>query len=318
MYLSLLSNNKKILFLFLLTFLFNSTNVNSNINNSVIISVGNTPITYLDLVKEMRLISLLNNITVDNSNRETIKSVAVQGLINRRIKEIEIKKFKIENFNKKDLEGLIKRTSNNLGTDEKGLEQLLIKKKLKLKNIKERFEIDLKWNTLIFRLYNNKVVLNTNELENKIRTEIEKVNEKRVFLLSEIEINLANNDNKIILDKIFKNIETEGFEETAKKFSISSSSEYGGNIGWINQNNLSDKIYENIKLLKTEEISKPIYLNETIVIIKKAGEKILGKNIENIKNRIVRQEKEKKLQMFSKAHYSKLEKTIQISFLWKN
>ena len=183
MYLSLLSNNKKILFLFLLTFLFNSTNVNSNINNSVIISVGNTPITYLDLVKEMRLISLLNNITVDNSNRETIKSVAVQGLINRRIKEIEIKKFKIENFNKKDLEGLIKRTSNNLGTDEKGLEQLLIKKKLKLKNIKERFEIDLKWNTLIFRLYNNKVVLNTNELENKIRTEIEKVNEKRVFLL---------------------------------------------------------------------------------------------------------------------------------------
>tara|TARA_B100001175_G_C19479118_1_gene626083 strand:+ start:419 stop:1366 length:948 start_codon:yes stop_codon:yes gene_type:complete len=315
MYLSLLSNNKKILFLFLLTFLFNSTNVNSNINNSVIISVGNTPITYLDLVKEMRLISLLNNITVDNSNRETIKSVAVQGLINRRIKEIEIKKFKIENFNKKDLEGLIKRTSNNLGTDEKGLEQLLIKKKLKLKNIKERFEIDLKWNTLIFRLYNNKVVLNTNELENKIRTEIEKVNEKRVFLLSEIEINLANNDNKIILDKIFKNIETEGFEETAKKFSISSSSEYGGNIGWINQNNLSDKIYENIKLLKTEEISKPIYLNETIVIIKKAGEKILGKNIENIKNRIVRQEKEKKLQMFSKAHYSKLEKTIQISFL---
>ena len=263
----------------------------------------------------MRLISLLNNITVDNSNRETIKSVAVQGLINRRIKEIEIKKFKIENFNKKDLEGLIKRTSNNLGTDEKGLEQLLIKKKLKLKNIKERFEIDLKWNTLIFRLYNNKVVLNTNELENKIRTEIEKVNEKRVFLLSEIEINLANNDNKIILDKIFKNIETEGFEETAKKFSISSSSEYGGNIGWINQNNLSDKIYENIKLLKTEEISKPIYLNETIVIIKKAGEKILGKNIENIKNRIVRQEKEKKLQMFSKAHYSKLEKTIQISFL---
>ena len=40
-----------------------------------------------------------------------------------------------------------------------------------------------------------------------------------------------------------------------------------------------------------------------------------GKNIENIKNRVVRQEKEKKLQMFSKSHYSKLEKTIQISFL---
>jgi len=56
-------------------------------------------------------------------------------------------------------------------------------------------------------------------------------------------------------------------------------------------------------------------LDETIVIIKKAGERKYGKNIENIKNRVVRQEKEKKLQMFSKSHYSKLEKTIQINFL---
>ena len=52
-----------------------------------------------------------------------------------------------------------------------------------------------------------------------------------------------------------------------------------------------------------------------ILLIKKTGEKVIEKDIEKIKNRIVRQEKEKKLQMFSKAHYSKLEKTIQISFL---
>ena len=42
----------------------------------------------------------------------------------------------------------------------------------------------------------------------------------------------------------------------------------------------------NIKLLKTEEISKPIYLDETIVIIKKSGETRYGKNIEKIKNRV--------------------------------
>ena len=58
----------------------------------------------------MKLISLLNNITVDNSNRETIKSVAVQGLITRKIKEMEIEKFKIKNYNKKDLEILVGRT----------------------------------------------------------------------------------------------------------------------------------------------------------------------------------------------------------------
>ena len=315
MHLLLRLNNRKALFVFLFVFVFSFTKVNSNINNSIIVSVGNLPITYLDLIKEMKLISLLNNITVDNSNRETIKSVAVQGLITRKIKEMEIEKFKIKNYNKKDLEILVGRTSKKLGTDENGLEQLLKQKNLKLENLKERFKTDLKWNTLIFQLYNNKIVLNTNELENKIRVEIEKVNEERIFLLSEIEINLTQNDNKATLDNIFRSIEAMGFEETAKKFSISNSSEYGGNIGWINENNLSKKIYENIKFLKTEEISKPIYLNDTIVIIKKTGERVFEKNIEKIKDKIVREEKEKKLQMFSKAHYSKLEKTIQISFL---
>ena len=65
-----------------------------------------------------------------------------------------------------------------------------------MKKLKERFKIDLKWNTLIFQLYKNKIVLNKNELENKIRAEMENIKEKRLFLLSEIEINLTQNNEK--------------------------------------------------------------------------------------------------------------------------
>ena len=315
MHLLQLLNKKRTLLILIVFFTFCFIKVNSNINNSVIISVGNQPITYLDLIKEMKLISFLNNIKVDESNRETVKSVAVQGLITRKIKEIEINKFKIKEFNKADLQSLIRNTSQKLGTTEKGLEKILLQKNLSLNNLQERFKIDLKWNTLIFQLYKNKVVLNANEMENKIRYEMENVKERRLFLLSEIEINRTESNDDSTLENIFKNIEVEGFENTAKKFSISNSSQYGGNIGWIDEKNLSKKIYENVKFLKTEEISKPIYLNDTIVIIKKISERVFEKNIEKIKDRIVREEKEKKLQMFSKAHYSKLEKTIQISFL---
>ena len=182
-------NKKKILIILVLLFIINFTKVNSNISNSIIISVGNQPITYLDLIKEMKLISFLNGIKVDETNRETIKSVAVQGLITRKIKEMEIKKLKIKNFNKKDLEILIARTSKNLGTTERGLKKLLLDKGLSYERLKDRFKIDLRWNTLIFQLYKNKIVLNTNELEDKIRIEIENTDEKRLFLISEIEIN---------------------------------------------------------------------------------------------------------------------------------
>ena len=90
---------------------------------------------------------------------------------------------------------------------------------------------------------------------------------------------------------------------------------YGGNIGWIDQKDLSKKVYKNIKDLKINEISEPIRLENTMVIIKKAGEKTFDKNVEKIKNRILMEEKEKKLQMFSNSHFSNLRKTVQINFL---
>tara|TARA_Y100001970_G_scaffold50521_1_gene63938 strand:- start:16745 stop:17668 length:924 start_codon:yes stop_codon:yes gene_type:complete len=295
-------------------FLFNSTKVFSNINNSIIISVGNLPITYYDLVKEMRLVSLLTNNKIDNSNKEKIKNVAVQSLIKRKIKEMEIKKYNIDRFNKSDLERLIVNSSNNLGIGKDELKNLLTSNGVSFERLKKRFEIDLKWNTLIFELYKNKIVLNMSEIENKINTQMENAESKRKFLLSEIEIKQQENS-KIILDEISENINSEGFEKTAKKFSISASSNYGGNIGWIDKRDLSKKIYNGIKNLKTDEHSEPIYLANTIVIIKKVGEKVFEKDIEKIKNNIIRIEKENKLQMFSKSHYSNLERTVQINFL---
>ncbi len=299
---------------FSIFFLFNSTKVFSNINNSIIISVGNLPITYYDLVKEMRLVSLLTNNKIDNSNKEKIKNVAVQSLIKRKIKEMEIKKYNIDRFNKSDLERLIVNSSNNLGIGKDELKNLLTSNGVSFERLKKRFEIDLKWNTLIFELYKNKIVLNMSEIENKINTQMENAESKRKFLLSEIEIKQQENS-KIILDEISENINSEGFEKTAKKFSISASSNYGGNIGWIDKRDLSKKIYNGIKNLKTDEHSEPIYLANTIVIIKKVGEKVFEKDIEKIKNNIIRIEKENKLQMFSKSHYSNLERTVQINFL---
>jgi len=306
---------KKILNFFLIFFfLFITTKAYSNINNSIIISVGNIPITHLDLIKEMRLISILTGNQIDNSNKEQIKTIAVNALIKRKIKEIEVKKYNIERYSKQDLERLIFSSSQNIGTNENGLRSLMERNGLKFENLKKRFEIDLKWNTLIFELYKNKVALNMSEVEDKIKSEIEKTETKRQFLLSEIEINQEDN-NEITLNEILNNIKKEGFEKTAKKFSISESSAYGGNIGWIYKKDLSKKIYENIKDLKVNEISQPINLNNTVVIIKKVGEKTFDKNVEKIKNRILMEEKEKKLQMFSNAHFSNLRKTIQVNYL---
>ena len=302
--------NVIIIIFFLLT-----SNSFSKINNSVIISVGNLPITYLDLVKEMRLIALMSNNKIDDSNKEQFKNIAVQALIKRKIKEIEIKKFKVENYSTKDLDNLILKTSKNIGTDKKGLQQLMKQRNLDLERLKSQFVIDLKWNTLIFELYKNKISLNMDEIEEKINIEVNKNKSNKRFLLSEIEIQSSEDKRQESINKILESIKKEGFENTAKKFSISESAKYGGNIGWIDEAKLSGSLYKNIRNLKMDKVSEPIFVKNNIIWIKKNGEKVLENNVKKIKDNIVKIEKQKKLQMFSNAHYSKLERTIQIKFL---
>ncbi len=302
--------NVIIIIFFLLT-----SNSFSKINNSVIISVGDLPITYLDLVKEMRLIALMSNNKIDDSNKEQFKNIAVQALIKRKIKEIEIKKFKVENYSTKDLDNLILKTSKNIGTDKKGLQQLMKQSNLDLERLKSQFVIDLKWNTLIFELYKNKISLNMDEIEEKINIEVNKNKSNKRFLLSEIEIQSSEDKRQESINKILESIKKEGFENTAKKFSISESAKYGGNIGWIDEAKLSGSLYKNIRNLKMDKVSEPIFVKNNIIWIKKKGEKVLENNVKKIKDNIVKVEKQKKLQMFSNAHYSKLERTIQIKFL---
>ena len=308
--------NKIKIFLGLLVLtLFFSQKVSSNINNSIIISVGNLPVTYLDLIKEMKIISILTNNQIKDTNKEQIKSIAVKSLIKRKIKEIEIIKYDVRNYNKSDLENLILNSSSNINTDKEGLKELMKKNNLKFEEIIKRYEIDLKWNSLIFEIYKNKVNLNMSEIENKIKNELEKNKANKIVLISEIEILLQENNNKNSIKKVMDNIKTIGFGKTAKKFSISESSANDGNIGWIDENKLSKNIYDNVKNLKNNQISKPIYLDQSILIIKKMGEKIIEPNIEKIKDRILAVEKEKKLQMFSNSHFSNLERITQVEFL---
>ena len=302
-------------YLFIIFFLFQFSNVFSKISNSIVITVGNLPITYLDLVKEMRLIAIVSNNKIENSNKEQIKNIAAKSLIKRKIKEIEIEKYSIKNYNKNDLKKLISQTSINLGTNKDGLKKIMNLNNLDFKYLEHKYEVDLKWNSLIFELYKNKVVLNMGEVEEILNNTIQNTVSRKDFLLSEIEINLPNNEMQLVIKKIMGNIEMEGFENTAKKYSISQTAERGGSLGWINEKKLSGKILENIKNLKTNEVGKPIILENSIVFLKKMGEKVYEKDVKKLKDNIIKIEKEKKLKMFSNSHYSNLERVTQINFL---
>jgi len=147
-------------------------------NNKIIITVGKYPITYFDLFKEVKMISILSNSKINENNREQIKNLAITSLIKRKIKIGEVEKLGIKNYSKRDLEGLIQNTSRNIGLDKNGLRELLKKNNLSFDSLVKRFETDLKWNSMIFLIYKNKISLNTVEIENKINLELENLEDK--------------------------------------------------------------------------------------------------------------------------------------------
>ena len=158
--------------------LFQTDILFSQTNNKIIITVGKYPITYFDLFKEVKMISILSNSEINENNKEQIEKLAIASLIKRKIKIGEIEKLGIKNYSKRELEQLIQNTSRRMGLDKNGLKELLKKNNLSFDSLIKRFQIDLIWNSMIFQIYKNKISLNTVEIENKINLELENLEDK--------------------------------------------------------------------------------------------------------------------------------------------
>ena len=91
-----MKSNFKIYFLIIIFFLSFPVKSFAQTDNSIIITVGNSPITKLDLLNEIKLIAILSNTEISQSNKEQIKGLAIKSMIKRNIKIGEIKKRNIE------------------------------------------------------------------------------------------------------------------------------------------------------------------------------------------------------------------------------
>ena len=194
-------------------FLFQNKISNSQENNAIIISVGDYPITKHDLFNEVKLIAILSNTGINKNNSQQIKGLAVKSLIKRNIKEGEIVRRNINKYNKNQLNSLIKNTSKKLGVDQSGLKEILKKNNLSYKKLIERFETDLKWNYMIFEIYKNKISLNTTEIESKLQSRIESLDELDDKKINFIKEQIVNEEKEKKL-KMFSNLHFTNLERS--------------------------------------------------------------------------------------------------------
>ena len=301
---------KLVTYFFLITVSFNVIGAEVKIRYKI----NNDVITSYDIKNESNYLKTLNK-NLKNLTNEEIMETAAQSLIREKIKKEEIDRVFEINYEKAiksdNISNIIKGLYSNLNFEtEKDFFDYLIRNNVSVDNLKKKFVIEQMWNQLIVNKYNDLIKIDKDEINKKVDKIISENKEIIVFNLSEIvflEKNIKENENKYL--EIKKSIKEIGFDETAILYSISESAKLGGKIGWINENQISKKIFSEINKIDIGEYSEIINTAGGNIILKlndKKKEKIEINKDEEIK-KLIRFKKNKLFTEYSIIFYKELE-----------
>ena len=309
-------NKIKIISILIILIIINTKSYSKE-NLFIVYTVNDELITSIDLKKESNYLVALNN-QLKNLSKKKILEIAEESILRETIKKIELNKF--FDLRKKNplVENYIKEFYLRLNLkNEEEFQKYLNDYELSIDFIKKKIHIEITWNKLIYEIFKNQIQINDEKIRKEIVSSKNDTNEK-LYLLSEIVFEIKNkdafNEQKNNINKSIKEI---GFENSANIYSISDSSKFGGEIGWIAEKKLSKKIFNKLINLNIGEYTNPISTGTSFIILK-INEIKYEKKIVNIKQEVDKKiefETERQLKQYSKIYYNKVKINTNINEL---
>ena len=271
-------------------------------------------VTNVDILEEKKYLIFLRPNLQKLSDSEITK-ISENSIVREIIKSKEIDRI----FKKKENKNFTNEIKKNLFLfkgvkSEEEFLKVLKETNLEYKKILKKIEYEGLWNELIFQKYNNLIKIDKEEIKKKLIKNYAK-NKRYEYNLSEILFEIEQDEN---FDKKYQEIinyvKKNEFKAAASKYSISNSSNRGGEIGWVKETVLSSELIEKLKKLKINEVSEPIrYPNGYLLIkINKKKEMKQKINLEQELSESIKYEKNKQLNQFSLLYYKKLKQNTQI------
>ena len=285
------------------------------IETKIVRNIQNEIITNVDIKNEFRYLSALNN-NLKNLNKEKIFNIASNSIINEKIKKIELLKYYKEiKIDIKYLNILLKTIYTRQGLKSmEEFEEYLGGFGLSIDDITKKITIDALWNQLVVKKYGTQIEINESKIYKNITQRNN--NQTKEYQLAEIIFEIKNKEEiKKKYEDIINNIKEVGFENTASMYSFAESSKIGGDIGWVNEASLNNKIKEKIVNLKMGEISSPIILPNGILILKVKNKRNTAIQIDykNELKKAIEYEKNRQLDQYSKIYFNKIKKNLEFN-----
>lgn len=294
--------------------ILNSSSLYSKIKSNIVVFVGNEIITNFEIKNKILTSLMLAKVELNQKNIDSYKKQALNSLIDLKLKKKELSKY---NFRAEDSE--VNKYINSISSNNViEFKNNFSNNDLSFSLFVEEIKIELKWRKLIYEIFKERVRSTEKSVEKELNEIIKKQSQIVEYKVSEIEIELQKDGKEIDqIEKIKKLINQIGFENTALKYSSSSSAEQKGDLGWVKENALSKPVYEIIKGLEIGEVSKPMKKLNKITFLKLVDKKkvsIDSKNKEKIKNDLIAAKENDLFILYSSSYLSRLKNNTLIEY----
>ena len=285
--------------------------------NKIIVKIDNEVVTNYDLKNKILTTLVLTNEKINQDNINKTKPIVLKNLIDLKIKESEVKKYKIKST-PGELQSNLNILSNN---DFNSFKKKFESNNLNYEIYKKDLDTELKWRKLIYVLYKKKVSINESEINLEL-DEFLKKNERasNEYKLSELMISFDNDeDKKKKIQEINNEFNNIDFDKVLLKYSESINKSELGDLGWVNSKSLSQEIFSKIKDLKIGEISEPIIIGNNILYlnikdIRKIEIDLKDEDLKKIKKQILSTKENQRFMLYSNSHLSKLKNLTTIEY----
>lgn len=236
-------------------------------------TVNDRAIAVSELKERMKLIAVSSGLPNTPEVRENLQNQVINSLIEEQIKLQEAEKLGLQ-ITAEDIESGLGQIAKQNKMEADQFRNAVINSGIDIKTMEDQIRAEIAWTKIVQKKIRSKVVVSDNDVAN-IMERFSRLDGTQEYLLAEIVIPVDNEDDKSeksvkrIAQDLIKQMKAgkAPFSVVARQFSKAAGAQNGGDVGWIQSEQLPEEIRTAIDSMETGQITAPIRTQDGYNII---------------------------------------------------
>jgi len=241
--------------------------------------VNDEVISNYDVQQRINLIVFSAGIETTDEDLARMRAQVLRTLVDETLKIQEARRLEIE-ITKREVDQSIENMSRQNDTTVEKINEMLLQSGTSVVTLRRQIASDLAWDTIVRGMFGNRVSVTNEEVEAVFQRNTDNVNQPQ-YLVSEIYFRIDSPDQEANVranaeDMLKKLRSGAGFTAMAQQFSQSASAAKGGDIGWVQDGQLSPELNETLRNLAIGQVSEPIRTINAYHILALRNRRVVG------------------------------------------